>query len=206
MSFIHSNRCIRLTVVVLAILGIAGCVSGDMSDLEKQVSKIMSKPGGRLEPLPEIKPYEAYVYESGKSGARNPFKRFYVVEQSLAIEESEGPVDDGLTEEMRNEIQNRNREELEGFELDSIKMVGTLQNEDNHWGIVLDPGGIVHRVKTGNYIGLNIGKITSIQEEQIEVREIIKDNSGRYGERKALLPLQSKCFKLNKRHDNNNQI
>ena len=189
MSFIHSNRYIRLTIVVLAILGIAGCVSGDMSDLEKQVSKIMSKPGGRLEPLPEIKPYEAYVYESGKSEARNPFKRFYVVEQSLAIEESEGPVDDGLTEEMRNEIQNRNREELERFELDSIKMVGTLQNEDNHWGIVLDPGGIVHRVKTGNYIGLNIGKITSIEEEQIEVREIIKDNSGRYGERKALLPL-----------------
>ena len=189
MSFIHSNRYIRLTIVVLAILGVAGCVSDDMGDLEKQVSKIMSKPGGRLEPLPEIKPYEAYVYESGKSGARNPFKRFYVVEQSLAIEESEGPVDDGLTEEMRNEIQNRNREELERFELDSIKMVGTLQNEDNHWGIVLDPGGIVHRVKTGNYIGLNIGKITSIQEEQIEVREIIKDNSGRYGERQALLPL-----------------
>ena len=189
MSFIHSSRYIRLTIVVLAILGIAGCVSGDMSDLEKQVSKIMSKPGGRLEPLPEIKPYEAYVYESGKSGARNPFKRFYVVEQSLAIEESEGPVDDGLTEEMRNEIQNRNREELEGFELDSIKMVGTLQSEDNHWGIVIDPGGVVHRVKTGNYIGLNIGKITSIEEEQIEVREIIKDNSGRYGERKALLPL-----------------
>ncbi len=189
MSFILSNRCIRLTMVVLAILGIAGCVSNDMSDLEKQVSKIMSKPGGRLEPLPEVKPYEAYLYESGKLGARNPFKRFYVVEQSLAIEESEGPVDDGLTEEMRNEIQNRNREELEGFELDSIKMVGTLQNEDNHWGIVIDPGGIVHRVKTGNYIGLNIGKITSIQEEQIEVREIIKDNSGRYGERQALLPL-----------------
>ena len=189
MSFIHSNRYIRLTIVVLAILGIAGCVSSDMGDLEKQVSEIMSKPGGRLEPLPEIKPYEAYVYESGKLGARNPFKRFYVVEQSLAIEESEGPVDDGLTEEMRNEIQNRNREELEGFELDSIKMVGTLQSEDNHWGIVIDPGGVVHRVKTGNYIGLNIGKITSIEEEQIEVREIIKDNSGRYGERKALLPL-----------------
>ncbi len=189
MSFIYSNRYIRLTIVVLAILGIAGCVSNDMSDLEKQVSKIMSKPGGRLEPLPEIKPYEAYVYESGKLGARNPFKRFYVVEQSLAIEKSEGPVDDGLTEEMRNEIQNRNREELEGFELDSIKMVGTLQSEDNHWGIVIDPGGVVHRVKTGNYVGLNIGKITSIEEEQIEVREIIKDNSGRYGERKALLPL-----------------
>ena len=132
MSFIHSNRYIRLTIVVLAILGVAGCVSNDMSDLTKQVSEIMSRPGGRLEPLPEIKPYEAYIYESGKLAARNPFKRFYVVEQSHTIDKkSEGPVDDGLTEEMRSEIQNRNREELEGFELDTIKMVGTLQNEEN---------------------------------------------------------------------------
>ncbi len=90
---------------------------------------------------------------------------------------------------MRNEIQNRNREELERFELDSLRMVGTLQNEENNWGIVVDPGGIVHRVKTGNYVGLNIGRITSIAEEQIEVREIIKDNSGRYEERMVLLPL-----------------
>ena len=166
-----------------------GCVSHNMPDLKKQVSAIMSRPGGGIEPIPEIKPYEAYVYESGKSGANNPFKRFYIQEQSIALEDKQGPIDDGLTEEMRNEIQNRNREELERYELDSLRMVGTLQNEENNWGIVVDPGGIVHRVKTGNYVGLNIGKITSIVEEQIEVREIIKDNNGRYEERRALLPL-----------------
>ena len=166
-----------------------GCVSHNMPDLKKQVSAIMSRPGGGIEPIPEIKPYEAYVYESGKSGANNPFKRFYIQEQSIALEDKQGPIDDGLTEEMRNEIQNRNREELERYELDSLRMVGTLQNEENNWGIVVDPGGIVHRVKTGNYVGLNIGKITSIAEEQIEVREIIKDNNGRYEERRALLPL-----------------
>ena len=64
-----------------------------------------------------------------------------------------------------------------------------LQNEEDNWGIVIDPGGIVHRVKTGNYVGLNIGKITSIVEEQIEIREIIKDSNGRYEERMVLLPL-----------------
>ena len=161
-----------------------------MTDLEKQVSTIMSKPGGELEPLPQIKPYEAYVYESSKLQSKDPFKRFYIQEQSMAIEDTEqGPVDDGLTEEMRNEIQNRNREELERFELDSLKMVGTLTDEENNWGILIDPGGIVHRVKTGNYVGLNIGKITSIQEEQIEVREIIRDSSGRYEERIAKLTL-----------------
>ena len=168
----------------------SGCVSYDMPDLKKQVSTIMSKPGTGIEPLPEIKPYEAYVYESSKLESKDPFKRFYIQERSIAIENSDtGPVDDGLTEEMRNEIQNRNREELERFELDSLKMVGTLTDEENNWGILLDPGGIVHRVKTGNYVGLNIGKITSIQEEQIEVREIIRDSSGRYEERIAKLTL-----------------
>ena len=68
-------------------------------------------------------------------------------------------------------------------------MVGTLQNEENNWGIVIDPSGIVHRVKTGNYVGLNVGKITSIEEEQIEIREIVKDSSGRYEERMVMLPL-----------------
>ena len=191
MSFYcNLNNFIKLVVILSVFLGAAGCVSSDMTDLEKQVTTIMSTPGGKLDPLPEIKPYEAYVYESSKSESKDPFKRFYIQERSIAIEESDtGPVDDGLTEEMRNEIQNRNREELERFELDSLKMVGTLTDEENNWGILIDPGGIVHRVKTGNYVGLNIGKITSIQEEQIEVREIIRDSSGRYEERIAKLTL-----------------
>ncbi len=49
-------------------------------------------------------------------------------------------VDTGLTKEMEREIQNRNREELEEFELDSVRMVGTMQDENNEWGIVLAPG------------------------------------------------------------------
>ena len=195
MSFyIQLNRILKIifsrtAIVFLTCFCLTGCVSYNMDDLDKQVSAIMSRPGGGIDPIPEIKPYAAYVYESGKSGARNPFKRFYIQERSISLEEQQGPVDDGLTEEMRNEIQNRNREELERFELDSLKMVGTLQNEENNWGIVIDPSGIVHRVKTGNYVGLNVGKITSIEEEQIEIREIVKDGSGRYEERTVMLPL-----------------
>jgi|TARA_B100000586_G_C20052845_1_gene402774 type IV pilus assembly protein PilP len=186
---IQLNSFLRGAILLFICFFVSGCVSYNMPDLIQQVSAIMSRPGGGIDPIPEIKPYEAYVYESGKLDTRNPFKRFYIQEQSTVALDKQGPVDDGLTEEMRNEIQNRNREELERFELDSLRMVGTLQNEENNWGIVVDPGGIVHRVKTGNYVGLNIGRITSIAEEQIEVREIIKDNSGRYEERMVLLPL-----------------
>ncbi len=80
-------------------------------------------------------------------------------------------------------------EELEQFELDSLRMVGTIDNESNNWAIVLDPNGVVHRVKVGNYIGGNIGKIINIFEDRIDLREIMQDSGGRWEEREAALAL-----------------
>ncbi len=186
-SCIQINRFIPAIICLSAISLLSGCVSRDISDLENQVSEIMARPGGRIEPLPEIKPYEAYAYRSGKEDMRNPFKLFYVIEKPDITDTS--IVDDGLTEEMEREIRNRNREELEQFELDSLRMVGTIDNENNNWAIVLDPNGVVHRVKVGNYIGGNIGKIINIYEDRVDLREIIQDSGGRWEEREAALAL-----------------
>lgn len=185
-SRIQKNESLRTLLCLLAITTISGCVSRDIGDLEDQVSDVMVRPGGRIEPLPEIKPYEAYAYKSGQAEGRNPFKLFFVIDKP---EIQEGAVDDGLTEEMEREIRNRNREELEQFELDSLRMVGTLDNDNNNWGIVLDPDGVVHRVSVGNYLGVNIGKIINIYEDRIELREIVQDSSGRWEEREAALAL-----------------
>mgnify|MGYP000335805444 CR=1 FL=1 len=179
-------RYIKAIIFLLTISILVGCVSRDTSDLQTDIAEIMARPGGRIEPLPEIKPYEAYTYQSGQVEARNPFKLFYAISEP---EIEEGAADDGLTEEMTREIRNRNREELERFELDSLRMVGTLDNKDNNWGIVLDPDGVVHRVSVGNYLGQNIGKIINIYEDRIELREIVQDSSGRWEERQAALAL-----------------
>lgn len=184
--FIQTNRFIKLNICLSAIFSLSACVSTDISDLENQVSEIMTRPGGRIEPLPEVKPYEAYTYKSGIENATNPFKLFYVQKPKIS---DESVVDDGLTEEMEREIRNRNREELEQFELDSLRMVGTIDNENNNWAIVLDPNGVVHRVKVGNYIGTNIGKIINIYEDKIDLREIVQDSNGRWEEREAALAL-----------------
>ena len=183
---IQINRLFTIIICLSVIAGLPACVSRDISDLDDQVSEIMARPGGRIEPLPEIKPYEAYAYQAGDAGSRNPFKLFYVIAKP---EIEEGAVDDGLTEEMEREIRNRNREELERFELDSLRMVGTLDNESNNWGIVLDPDGVVHRVSVGNYLGVNIGKVINIYEDKIELREIVQDSGGRWEEREAAIAL-----------------
>lgn len=181
-KFINTLLCLSLFALLPA------CVSTDISDLENQVDEIMLRPGGRIKPLPEIKPYEAYTYQSGNEDVtRNPFKLFYVIDKPEITDES--IVADGLTEEMEREIRSRNREELEKFELDSLRMVGTMDNEDNNWAIVLDPDGVVYRVKVGNYIGANIGKIINIYEDRIDLREIVQDSDGRWEEREAALAL-----------------
>lgn len=182
---IKLNGLTRILFCICLASSITGCVSSDMSDLHMQVQEILARPGGRLEPLPEIKPYEAYTYKSGQAGGRDPFILFY----QKAQEEVADAADSGLTEAMEREIKFRNKEELESYELDSLRMVGTLEDEDVQWAIVRDPGGTIHRVKVGNYLGRNIGKILNIFEDRIELREIIKNVDGRWEERQAALAL-----------------
>jgi len=164
---------------------LGGCVSTDMSDLESYTAEVLARPGGRIEPLPEIKPYEAYAYQSSAEGKIDPFELFYEQRQS----KQEEVTDTGMTRELEMEIKVRNREELEQYELDSLKMVGTMDDTEQLWGIIVDPDGIVHRVTVGNYAGRNIGKIVNIFEDRIELREIVRNSQGRWEERQAAIAL-----------------
>ncbi len=181
--FVRKMSKIYILLITSIILG--GCVSTDISDLEQYTQEMLARPGGRIEPLPEIRPYEAYSYQCSINDCIDPFELFY--EQRPPQQEE--VVDTGLTREMEMEIKNRNREELEDFELDSLKMVGTMEDQKENWGVVIDPDGIVHRVSVGNYMGRNIGKIVNVFEDRIELREIVKNNQGRWEERQAALAL-----------------
>lgn len=178
-------KAVGIANLICALLLLSGCLSTDNSDLDQYIKDVLAKPGGRIEPLPEIKPYEAYAYQSSAKNARDPFKLFYQKNEEALIEEQ----DSGLTKEMENEIRHRNKEELEQFELDSLRMVGTMESEDNQWGIIEDPDGVVHKIRVGNYMGRNTGKILNVFEDRIEVREIVRNNQGRWEERQAAIAL-----------------
>ncbi|MGE3772652.1 MAG: pilus assembly protein PilP [Gammaproteobacteria bacterium] len=176
------------SALLLVALGVAlsGCVNRDKSDLEDYVAQVLSRKGGQIEPLPPIKPYERYLYQSAEQGLRDPFTPF--TEQAQKQEEI-AAAPDAAQQAYNDEILAHNREELEGFELDSLRMVGTLQDDSELWGIVRDNAGTVHRVQVGNYLGRNYGKILNIQEDRIDLREIVKDDEGRWEEREASLAL-----------------
>ncbi len=160
-------------VVGLALAGLvaAGC-SGGQSDLQKWIADTKKKPGGRIQALPEVKPYETYVYSASK--LRSPFQP-----------QGAG----GLNGQNLRPSSRRNREFLEGFSLDTLRMVGTFKVGSSFYGLVQSKDGLVHKVQPGNYLGQNDGKVTEITGGKISLVEIIPDGLGGYIERPASLAL-----------------
>jgi type IV pilus assembly protein PilP len=169
---VRNTRNAAVIAAVVAGLVAAGC-SGGQSDLQKWIEATKKKPGGRIQALPEVKPYETYVYSASKS--RSPF-------QPLGVGAGNGQA--SLSPSSR-----RNREFLEGFSLDTLKMVGTFKVHGSFYGLVQSKDGLVHKVQPGNYLGQNDGKVTEITGGKISLVEIIPDGLGGYIERPASLAL-----------------
>jgi type IV pilus assembly protein PilP len=171
------NRLNRTVLALLCALALGAC-TGNMDDLKEYVKQVKARPGGRIEPLPEIKPYESFTYSA--SNLRSPF-----MPDTPVVAEAAGG--SGVRPDT-----NRNREFLEQFPLDTLRMVGTLEAGGEYFGLVQDKDGLVHRVLPGNHLGQNDGKITKVTPSAIELVEIVPDGLGGYFERPAAVALDSK--------------
>jgi len=162
--------------ILIAGIALSACGS-DMDDLDQYINEIKARPGGRIEPLPEITPYEVFTYAADVEGVRSPF-----VPDSPQV--ASGPADNGTRPDPE-----RSREFLESFPLDSLRMVGTLELGGTNFGLIQTSDGLVHRVIPGNYMGQNDGRIVAIRDSEIELVEIISDGIGGYLERDAAVAL-----------------
>ena len=165
----------KLGLVLAMALSVAAC-GGDMDDLDSYINEIKARPGGRIEPLPEITPYEVFTYVADAEGLRSPF----VPDTPQATGSAAGGA---------RPDPDRSREYLEGFPLDTLGMVGTLYIGETMYGLVQTSDGLIHRVVPGNYLGQNDGRITEISESEIKLVEIISDGIGGYIERDAAVSL-----------------
>jgi len=174
----HATTAFRLASAIAAGILLTACASSDHSDLITYVDSVNARQKPKIEPLPEFKPYPIYVYEAGE--LRDPFEESAFVDQQVevAIEGS------GIRPPERD-----TREPLEEYPLDTLRMVGTLEQSSTIWALIKDAEGSIHRVKTGNYMGKNYGKILSITEHQVEILEIVPNGLGAFIERPAIIAL-----------------
>jgi len=165
-----SSARVALLGTVIGLL--AGCGT-DMDELQAKVDEIKSAPGIGIEPLPEVKPYETFNYAA--TDQRAPF------EPGLsASANAPGAI---------RPDQNRPREFLEQFSLDTLRMVGTVNLKGKLFGLVQTKDGLVHRVLPGTHLGQSDGRITGIDEGKISLIEIVPDGMGGFIERPAALAL-----------------
>jgi type IV pilus assembly protein PilP len=165
----------KLIVFILSTGFLLTACSEEFQDIKDFIKESDKGLKGRVEPLPEVKPYEPFAYNA--FDLPDPFKPRKI----------EGPKAAGA-----NILQpdlNRRKEALEAYPLENVRMVGTLQQAKNIWALIKTPDNNLYRVKTGNYMGQNFGVITEVTEASMKLRELIQDSTGDWTERESSLQL-----------------
>lgn len=156
---------------------LTGC-NNSLSDLDDYFVSKREQVAAPISPIPEVKPYLRYVYPKHE---KDPFDI-----SMLAPETGLKKVIDDNGIELDT---TRVPEFLEGFPLDSLRMVGTVEKDKILWALVKIPDGAVQSVKSGNYVGQNYGKIISINEANMEMKEVVSNGLGGYKEREISIAL-----------------
>ena len=152
----------------------------NLSNAKDYVAELKRKHADAIEPIPKInlKPVAKYAMERHK----DPFER--IVKQNLS---------NNMAPDLT-----RRKEPLENYSLDSLKMVGIIRSANQIWAILLTPDGLVYQVTVGNYIGQNYGRISKINEEQINLTEKVNlDGAWQAKETKLVLTPEEEVNRKN---------
>ena len=163
-----------LALVAILCVALSGCGSDGMDDLRDWVAKERKGRKPRVEPLPEIKIQESFIYSADDMA--DPFAPFNL--------KPTGPRGKKICPGC-----DRRQEPLEAYPLDALRMVGTLSRGNQSWAVIQAPDGAVHRAKIGDHMGQNFGMVTNISEESVNLVELIQNPLGDWIEREANLAI-----------------
>ena len=165
----------RLVHLLLASILLTGCGGDEFQDLRDFVKNSGADMRGKIPPPPEVKPYEPFVYDN-EANLPDPFKP-----RKPDLRSGRGGINQPDLE--------RPKEALEEFPLENLRMVGYLFQNKIGYAVIRAPDGKLHRVKAGNYIGLNFGLIKEVTEMEVIVKEVVQDSAGDWSDRVSSLQL-----------------
>ncbi len=140
--------------------------SGQFDDLNVKMADARNQPQGKIEPLPTYPAAERFSYSA--LAMRSPFEPPAVLTGDERVSGNAVPEPN----------QARQKEPLESVNYSALSMVGTLSRDAQIWALIDDGAGRVHRVTKGNYLGRNFGKITAVNNIELEVLETVPDGKG----------------------------
>lgn len=149
----------QLHAFLLGLLSllITAC-SGDNSDLLKYINDVKARPSKLIEPLPKFAPLPIFKFPENDK-RRNPFKPVVLTKNA----------------DLYAPDQKRLKQPLEAFPLDALKFVGILEQGAVIWALIKQPDMQISRVRVGDYMGQNYGRIIVIKRDLIKLEETVKD-------------------------------
>lgn len=173
---------LRMGVAGISVILLQAC-SHDMSDLERYVAEVKGRTSTAIDPMPQMKPYEAFTYVPGDR--RDPFIQVDVeAKEAAAAAGAGGASTPGLRPDL-----NRNKEPLEEFPIDALRMVGTITTPAGVFALIRAPDNVVHRVTLKDHMGQSYGEIVAITETEVSLLEIVPDGFGGWTQRQASIAL-----------------
>ncbi len=173
------NKGCRRGLALMAVMALlAGC-GGEQEELTQWMEQQRREVKPNVTPLTPPKKFTPQPYTS-LSGV----EPFSAQKLTVALKQEARQPNSLLAAEI-----NRRKEPLEAYPLDSMRMVGSVQRNGRPYAL-LRVDNLLYQVKSGDYIGQNYGKITSISETEVALREIVQDAAGEWIERASALQLQ----------------
>ena len=166
----------HLFIGALACVALVACSGEQHSDLRQFVRDSDNMPRGRIPPLPEVKPYEPFEYAA--FDLLDPFVPRKIEPPRSAKRDPRLPPDD------------RRKGPLEAFPLENLKMVGSLSQKQENFALIKTPDNNLYRVKMGDFMGQNFGRVIDITESAVKLKELIQDSGNDWKEEERLLLLQ----------------
>ena len=174
-------RTIRLGApLLLCAAMLAGCSDSDVAEINSWMADVQKQTHVSVKPLSEPKTFVPFAY-----GVREEVDPFDPNKLLAELARAAAASSDNL---LRPDM-NRRKEFLEGFPIDTMKMVGTLNKAGVHWGLIqIDRA--VYQVKAGQRLGQNFGMVTGVADAAISIKETVQDAGGEWVERESKLELQ----------------
>ena len=161
-------------ICLCASFVLGACGGSGHPDLDAWMKDQGKTAKGKLEPLPQIKPYDPFTYNA--FDLPDPFKP-----RKIEPTKGSGKLAPDFT---------RRKEPLEGFPLESLTMVGTLAKNKTTYALVRTPERDVYQVRAGNYMGQNYGVVIEVGDSDLKLKELLQDGAGDWTERSSSLQLQ----------------
>jgi type IV pilus assembly protein PilP len=168
----------RLMALLLGGALLSACSDSDVREVKEWMEKTKAETKPTVQALSEPKTFVPFPYTA--RDMTDPFTpNKLLAELARAAEQKDSP---------NRPDMNRRKEPLEAFPLDTMSMVGVIQKAGVTYALVqIDKQ--LHQVRVGQYLGQNFGKVTSVTEDAVTLREVVQDAAGDWVERISKLEL-----------------